>query len=247
MVTVTQSALQSPERHHVFTPHADVRTTSAGQIKTKTQAKTNLTIVTAEGDQVTLSATSASRGTLTTYDAEGRLHGAGVRAEALKLSTKTRLSIEVEGDLNAEELADIEQLLGRVNALATGFFSGDFDEALEEVLGLDELESIVNFTAKMTRKQRLSFTPLTSTQLGDPVSENIPEVQPTNAQPGLRIPADQVVDDMLHAVHDSQIASKKLGHRLSGLVSTLFANIADELDADASKRQLAAHITTTFS
>jgi hypothetical protein len=240
MLAVNQSAQQSPDLQHFFKAHTDAQTSKAGQLQAQARAKADLTIVTAEGDRVSFSAKSALQAIYTTYDARGRLQGPpNVHSEALQVKAQNSLAVEVEGDLNAEELADIERLLGHLKDVAMDFFSGDLDEALLGGLDIDELDSIASFGASLRLKQRVSVTQFVAAQQ---IAGNTPNTQPSRGPS-----VDHVINQMLQAVRDAKLATAELTDRLPGFVSELFEKLADDLDFDTPKRQLAAHITSTFS
>lgn len=85
------------------------------------------TVVTREGDQVTVSA--------------GSQYAAGAWAESgsagAASSSRQWLEFSVQGDLNADELAAINDLLGQVNDLSDQFYAGDFDGAFDAALALN--------------------------------------------------------------------------------------------------------------
>lgn len=246
MSTVTPSPLPSPGLPHFFTPKDEAQTTYASHIKTKTQAKTDLTLVTNEGDTVTLSAKSTLKTSYTSYNAQGRVQGPqDVAAKLLKLSAKNKVSVAVDGHLNAEEMADIEHLLGQIADIAIDFFTGDGDKTLSQALNIDDLDTIANFHATVRLKQRVSTTQLVAI-------EELPKMKLGVEMPDTQslLPTtdlDATVDDMVKAARASNLAAKTLTNDLPGFVTSLFEQLADALAFDTSKRQLAATISTKFS
>lgn len=111
---------------------------------------------TEEGDQVTLSL-RASAGF--SKSASQTRFADGSRQEEFSAEARAAFeySLTVEGDLNEEELAAIQELAGRVSTIAEDFFSGEeFDafasaESLSQSLGvIDEIELSLQQTVTTT-------------------------------------------------------------------------------------------------
>jgi hypothetical protein len=82
-------------------------------VQAETHTSADITLVTAEGDKVTLSTDAMLQAAYTRYDARGRLRGYGLEwhAETFQLASANDISLQIEGDLNDAERADIEQAL----------------------------------------------------------------------------------------------------------------------------------------
>ncbi|MCZ6876085.1 MAG: hypothetical protein O7G88_21575 [bacterium] len=252
MSSYIPSSLQGSTLQNFFQPRSTMHTESAAQLKTSTRAKMDFTLTTAEGDKVTLSAKSVSRIAYTTYDAQGRLHGMpDIHAESLSVRARQEVTVMVEGDLNAEELADIEKLFDRLLNIATDFFTGDLDQALDGTLAIDDLGSIASFGASLKLHQRISVAQSTATYATYERRNHLPTTaaDTTSGGTALAIPSslDPIVDDMMQAVDESKVAAPRLGQRLSGLVSELFEKLAEQLDLDATGRQRVARVSTRFA
>ena len=112
-------------------------------------------LTTAEGDNVTISA-SASRAYAAEYN-----DGSGVASSASSYSASIGMNWAVDGDLNDDELNAINDLLGKVNNLAAEFFGGNLDEAFNQALSLGyDDEQITRFSLNLTQVevQRVSNT-----------------------------------------------------------------------------------------
>lgn len=96
-----------------------------------------LSLTTAEGDLVTLSDLSLSYqqtqgvGWFTPASSGVKLAGSATTAEAMGLS--------VQGDLNAQELADVTRLVTELTSIASAFFSGDYQSAMTEAMDFGDL------------------------------------------------------------------------------------------------------------
>lgn len=112
-------------------------------------------LMTAEGDRVTISATS-TRAYAADYS-----RGSGLSAFEGSASSSDTLGWAVQGELSDKELDAINELLGRVNQLAGEFFRGDLDTAFEQAMALGyDQEQITAFSLSLTQVdvQRVSAT-----------------------------------------------------------------------------------------
>jgi hypothetical protein len=120
--------------------------------------ETDLTIVTKEGDHVTISADSEFRLDFATYDNTGRMKGETSRlhAEALSLDSSQEFSISVEGDLNEQEIKDIHNLLQSLDKIMNELVSGRSDRGMTGAEKLGNLGSISSIDATLQVEQSIS-------------------------------------------------------------------------------------------
>jgi hypothetical protein len=123
-----------------------------------TRADAEISLITADGDKVTLSATSALLATHTTYDYLGRIEGQALaaHAEKLQISSTSELAVTVEGELDQQELADINKLLDVIETTVAGVFSGKSDKLLKSLVDLGDLDSISSFEAALSYSREAS-------------------------------------------------------------------------------------------
>ncbi|MDO3386404.1 DUF5610 domain-containing protein [Gilvimarinus sp. SDUM040013] len=103
-------------------------------------------LLTAEGDKVTIQA-SASRGESASFE-----NSSGSASYSYASVASSQYQLTVQGDLNDQEQAAIDELLGQVNQLADEFFTGDLQTAFDYAsdLGYDA-EQISGFALNLTR------------------------------------------------------------------------------------------------
>ncbi|HEY0891510.1 MAG TPA: DUF5610 domain-containing protein, partial [Cellvibrio sp.] len=89
-------------------------------------------LTTKEGDKVTIKATS-SEGLAVEAGRAGRGNNS-VSALNASYSSSQSFSLSIEGELSEDELGAINDLLGRVNDLASEFFEGDLDVAFDQAM-----------------------------------------------------------------------------------------------------------------
>ena len=114
------------------------------QIGARTTRSTDLSIVTAQGDKVTISA-SATHG-VGYAAATGSSDGVSLTAGAVSVSDSSSLSISVEGDLNRRELHDINKV---VRALQRAAARGDASRLLDR-LSQAHLRSLSTISGSIT-------------------------------------------------------------------------------------------------
>ena len=163
---------------------------SQSRIHMQTKTKPELSLVTAEDDTVTISAKSHFRAKLTTYDFLGQKGYSLVsrHAENFRATAKNSFNIKVKGDLNAEELADIQTLLEKFEDLANEFFSGSIDTGFAnmldtgfaDVLASEDLDTITSFDAPLKFSQRIHIKQRTREEF----SQAIPPSVSGSASPG---------------------------------------------------------------
>jgi hypothetical protein len=132
-------------------------------------AKGELQIHTQEGDTVTLSFASkngVSVQNLQAGDGSIQLSGSDIQA-----FTSSRVTISVQGNLNADELQAVQDLVGQVNQLANGFFGGDANAALSQSASLNfDSSQLTDYSLHLALKQTfaayglsLQLPPVTNT------------------------------------------------------------------------------------
>jgi hypothetical protein len=99
-----------------------------------------LSVTTAEGDTITLSADLETdfRAVNDKSHVEGDGKAVDVQAKYAEYSLKQELGVTVEGDLNEQEVKDLEKLFRRVANIFKQYVSGQDEEALAKTAKLAE-------------------------------------------------------------------------------------------------------------
>lgn len=119
-----------------------------------TKEKGTLQLRTQEGDVVTVKFSNkldvrAGTAQVTAGDSQ-------FQSSSLDVTGTSRTKLVVQGDLNAEELQAIQQVVGQVDALANEFFAGNVDAALSHAATLDfDTEQLASVALSLSRKQRV--------------------------------------------------------------------------------------------
>ena len=147
--------------------HSAERTTD---VNLSTKKNIDISIMTAEGDRVTLSAKSEASGTYETYNSTGFL--SSLQKSSLSLSTSREISLLVEGDLSEEEMEDIEEFLYKIDSIAKKLFKGDLDKALSKAMNIGDFDTIESLEANIQYETSSSGSVQHSGMAGDPVDQS---------------------------------------------------------------------------
>ena len=147
------------------------------ELKVAQSRSSDITLVTAEGDTVTL---SASRSTELSFETYG---STGASAEIRKNS---EFSLTVEGDLNKEELKDIRKAIKTLYKAERDLLKGHDERAADRTAKLANLDQLASIDAKMESSQTVSVT---QTSVQTPASEPQPAIEPPAEPPVTETPA----------------------------------------------------------
>lgn len=175
----------------------------------------DITIMTTEGDKVTLSTASDLQIGYLTYNSLGRTASGlfGIRAESLAIEGSRELQIRVEGDLSAQELKDIRETVTLLENIMKDVVAGNMDRVLEEGLELEAFDSISGLEADMEYEKILSTEQVETREFTAP--------QPGRGKKEGRPfdPEERIVDHMMDVVRRSGVRKKNLMKPLRSMFS----------------------------
>ena len=216
---------------------ADFNYTKLSRASVDVQASAGVSLVTADGDKVTLSASSSLQASLQTYDYLGRTQGQTVaaRGEEFQFSTSSGYALTVEGTLDEEELADIDQLLSTLSSVSQDFIAGKSQNGLQHLTRLDDLDSIASFEASFTYTRRV--TAVAARQISAAArEERNPEANPAAATMGDQA-ADSFIDQLRRVA--KQLDADNNFEKVPQRFAQLFKKLAHQLALDAHDEKLA--------
>ena len=174
--------------------------TKVSAISAATDLTGQLSVTTAEGDKITLTADFEARYRAVNYQAAAQAENgtAQVNATSVEASLKKQYGVTVEGDLNEQELHDLEKLFRKVSNIFRKYFRGQDDEALAKTAkladkfgGLSSLSSL-DLSVNVERSVTVLAAQVASAVTGQPaLPENQPSQTPTSSQTS-RIPSTPV-------------------------------------------------------
>lgn len=170
MNTISSSTTARPDANVL----ANFQYSKLSRASIDVQSSADISLITADGDKVTLSANTALQASLQTYDFLGRTQGQTVAAhgQEFQLSTSSAFALSVEGSLDEGELKDIKKLIDTLSALGNGLVSGNGANGLQRIAQLSNLDSIASFEANFSYSKLI--TAVTASQLS---ATSAPQVQ----------------------------------------------------------------------
>ncbi len=131
---------------------------TTSQMEVYSELSTGLTIQTREGDVVTLSSSSLSQYSSYSYNSQGMVETDSGTAmvttnySEITLTTGETFSFSVQGDLNEEELADIEAIIKGIDEVIGEVVEGDMKGAIGQavLMAMEDYDSISMFTADIS-------------------------------------------------------------------------------------------------
>ncbi|ULA63650.1 MAG: hypothetical protein LZF86_110349 [Nitrospira sp.] len=105
---------------------------SAAEVSAAADLSGRLSVTTAEGDKITLTADVEARYRAVNYQAKAETDQGTVEVAvtSVEASLKKQYGVTVEGDLNEQELHDLEKLFRKVGNIFRQYFRGQDDDAL---------------------------------------------------------------------------------------------------------------------
>ena len=235
----------APELNTSLLPDGYHGVTQASLLNASSRKSTDISLVTAEGDRVTISAKSTLQADFVGYDYRGRLNGneVSVSGRSLQVSAENSFAIAVEGDLSEEELADIEKLVAKIEKLGSDFFSQPLEDSLTQTLDLGNLDSISSFAANLRYEQQLTIARVVKEKIAvPPASSTAPNAGQIGSSEISEESVINFIKKLLDEVKDSQVDKEKAAEHLPRFLSQLFKKLAKEFTFDEPKLKLADHI-----
>lgn len=221
------------------------------------QESQDITLTTREGDTVTISSLTQlqaqylsfdyAKGIKNQSDGQTTNQSASVMANTLEAVAKNSFQIKIEGDLNEEEKADMEKILGKLDEIMNDLVSGDIDSIMKEAMGiLDGTQTISGLDATLEFHQQISLEQQTLNRItpqGPPPGENRPPMPPPPGQlkDGLQALSSlvaKITDQMTELISSSNIDTSKWKEPLQ----QMFSGIMEQLSADQPGNELKSEL-----
>ncbi|MFH1153246.1 MAG: hypothetical protein V1793_05475 [Pseudomonadota bacterium] len=139
-------------------------------IEASVSQSVNLTLMTREGDKVTLSSNAVADLQAMTYDRTGKLQGPDTQGaysmnyRSMTLSSGSQFTFSVSGNLSPEELDDIGSILGSLDEIMGQMTGGNMDKALAAAMAMDGYATVSRFEADLNLSSSVSAETRTQTQ-----------------------------------------------------------------------------------
>ena len=156
MNSVSQANAYGLHNRAALSNNSSASSSSELYVNSYSSLDAGLTIQTREGDVVTLSATQDSQLEAYEYSSRGIISNkdgcaaASYNVREITLTTGETFSFTVEGDLNEEELEDIESIITGVDNIIGEMMEGDMMAAVSEAMRMGYYDSISSYEADIT-------------------------------------------------------------------------------------------------
>jgi hypothetical protein len=169
----------------------------ATQVKVSQSQTADITIVTSEGDTVTLSSSKSAELSFATYNAQGRVGDSSgtISGMSAELHRTSDFSITVDGDLNKEELKDIRSAIRTIQKAANDVLKGHEEKAAARTAKLADLDQIASIDADLEFNREVSVTQVSaqSNTTAVPESAEVPTPIPAPTSDSQQSPPSEAV------------------------------------------------------
>lgn len=229
--------------------------TKVGGVVVSNDYSGRLAVTTAEGDRVTLTAnleTDFRSGSYESHEEGDRTTG-NVEAKYTHYTLHQNLGVAVDGDLNKEELQDLETLFRNISNIFRGFFQGQDKDASADTTKLAEgfrrLDSLSSLDVSLEAVRSVAMvassrvTPggasATVAAIPQPSNGTTAPTPPSNSPDGthLTVPVKDthvasLIQQVLYALKEAKVESEKVGKYLSHFFERLRQDLVKELRAE---------------
>jgi hypothetical protein len=218
----------------------------SSQTRLNARANADISVITADGDRVTLSGSSALRATHTTYDYLGRLQDQAVVAhgEKFQISSNSEFTVAVQGELDQEELADIKKLFDAIQTTAADVFSGQSDKFpvsfAELDLDLASFEAALSYSREASVEQKSSITSASQAPTASATETNSTDKLSKSKS------TDWFLEKLAQVARRLEDDEKNLA-KLPRRFTQLFKKLAHNLTLDEHEQSLAERIAAEHS
>ena len=205
------------------------RSADLTRLNASTETHTDLSVITAGGDRVTLSAESLLRASYAELNSQSTeqqyrldLHGTDAQVQF-----GNSIDVSVQGQLDQQEKADLQLLVGKLEKVVKQFLAGDGEGALSNVLKIGDLGTVASFQLHVQQSEQIVFTHEQQSS-----ADAVPAFPRHSASTGDQANLPGLVKQIVDTIHDTTIDTKKLlaylPHLLKQLFESLHATVSDQ-------------------
>lgn len=229
------------------------------RIATSNQQHKDITLVTEEGDRVTISSSFQHQAVYSTYEGISqyavsatsenldmeRNELALFEGEQFEYENNHNLTILVDGDLNKQELKSIKKAVKTIDKIMTDILYGKhIPDGLAKAIEINNLSSIASLEANYQYDKAVLVEQTAIQEAVTYSMDGLPEpvAPPTNTE----LPIENPVDEMVTAVKDSGVRPSKFIKPVQQLFTNLLNNLPDSNPQNKPKAHLAKLIGTSL-
>jgi hypothetical protein len=218
------------------------RTSDVLRVKASTETHADLTVLTAGGDRVTLSAESLLRASYASVDSQSSdpQLNVSLHATASEVRRSNSFVVSVEGQLDQQEEADLQRLVSKLQNVVKDFLGGDLDGAVSKALQVGDLGTVSGFQLNVQESEQISV--LREHRVFTPDSVDVMSPQnPFTDSTGGNLP--NLVTQIVDSINDANIELSKLLQHLPQVLKEVFEQIEPNI-SDKSLAQLFSAVET---
>lgn len=196
--------------------------------------RASLTLQTREGDIVTLSSHKFSGVSAFDYNRKGEIQSQGGRAlvshhrREITLTTGEQFSFSVQGDLNEQELLDIEAIVQGIDGIMAEMAQGDMEDAIEKALSMGSYESVSMYAADISYQRSYAVSQETESLSQGNLSDQVSNQALARTRRQSPIAVDHFFDKMARFLEEQEEKMlAKARHPLASLFETYIQNSED--------------------
>ena len=232
-----------------YTKLCDVSQINHASIASEQSA--DITIMTAEGDKVTLLSHTQLEASLTTYNSRAYTNTTYIESQGrfVSFNSNRKIAISVEGDLNNQEKKEIKRVIKALFKMAKNFLSGKIENLKEKAEKFIDLKTISNVEAEFEYKKTIALLNHSSARSTDysPVPEEPSSSEIDRGESAYALkPINRLTDQMMGVVKDSGIRPVKFLKYVDQMLSRLLREFMMEGPIGRKKIGLARMIMAEF-
>ena len=221
------------------------------RIATSNQQHKDITLVTEEGDRVTISSSVQHQTVYSTYEGMSQYTAfatsenpgmekndlAWFEGEQFEYENDSNLTISVDGDLNKQELKSIRKVVKTIDKIMTDILYGKhIPDGLAKALEINNLSSITSLEANYQYEETV-LVEQTAIQEAVTYSQD-GLAEPVEPPTDTELPIENAIDEMITSVKDSGVKPSKFIKP----VTQLFANMLNHLPDGNHQNNPKAHL-----
>ncbi len=216
------------------------------------EQSTDIEILTADGDKVTLSSDIKFESSAIVYEKQGQTSAGYSQSQGqiISASANSHLELTVEGTLDEQEKKEIKAVLMNLFKMVKDFITGHAAPDTEEVQTFADLTTISKVKAEVDIKAEVTIAAHSYAKhvVQTPVEEKpvIQEVAAPNL-PAVSKRIDKLTDRMIERVKDSGVEPSKILNRLNRRLSRFSRKFMNAGPAGWHKRRMLQAIMEDFA
>jgi len=226
--------------------HNRVSNASVLEVESETKQRTSIRIRTQEGDVVRLSIKRSDQFSAT--DKTSSENGNTVSSTEVSVSTRSRMVLKIEGDINEAEYAAIQNVFSQAEEIANSFFGGDLQAAFDSAQGFEfDMGQLARVNMRFRLQQDSSIFLRESIRVADKPGDDatLPVIDPI-------ADADTVVAEPASVVAESDAAASQTpstqatSNAFSDSISRFLRSVGDGFAAGVESQSVRLHFSESF-